>query len=203
MQDNNDRLAGGVLVLGAALTVLMMAHHPSNAHDGAMGRFVHGAMIALVAATAYGFAHVALRRGIRRPTVLAGMIAYGIAMFGHIGAATINGFAVTALAAREGVEHGLFHVTWELNQAFAQLGVVATGVAFLLWSLGWVKQRGWARPLGVLGIVAGLAPMALLFGGALKMNLAGAMLVYSLQAAWILLTGLYVWSGKFAKEASL
>lgn len=204
MEKRGDGIAGGVLIVAALATVLAMTHHPSSAHASGMGRFVHGAMIAVVGATGYGFAHLALRRGLDRPAVLAGLIAYMIGVFGNIGAATINGFVVTALAARGADRSDLFLLAWESNQALAQLGVAATGIAFLLWSLGWVAQRGWAaRGLGALGVAAGTAPIVLLAGGALRMNLAGAILVYGVHALWIALVGLYLWSGRFAKDASL
>lgn len=199
MEAQFDRAAGAALMVAAAATVLMMAHHPTG-HGGWLGQFVHGAMIALLGLATYGLLHVALRRGIERPMILMGAIAYGIALVGHVGAATINGFAVPAMAAHPGIDHGLFVVTWELNQALARLGVVANGIAFLLWSYGFVVQRGWARGLGALGIIAGAAPIVLLGTGAVQMNVAGAMIVYSAQAAWLLLLGLYLWSGRFEAE---
>ncbi|MES2443039.1 MAG: hypothetical protein V4574_09430 [Pseudomonadota bacterium] len=200
----NDSIAGAVLILASLASVLMMAHHPSNAHDLALGQFVHGAMIAIVGATALGLVHFAWRLGLDRFDVLAGLIAYGIALSGHIGAATINGFVVTSLVARGAGDPAVFAFAWEANQALARLGVVASGVAFVLWSLGLIRQQGWAgRALGALGIVAGVAPMVLLGAGMMRMNLHGAILIYGGQAAWIALAGLYLWSGRLAKELSL
>jgi hypothetical protein len=139
-----------------------------------------------------------------RVAAVAGLVAYGIAMFGHIGAATINGFVVTGL-----IEHGvanrdLFLLVWEANQALARLGVIASGAAFLIWSIDFVRRPGWAsRGLGAIGIIGGGAPMALLWSGMLSMNLAGAILIYGIQAVWIALAGLYLWSGRFAADRAV
>lgn len=204
--DKSDRIAGSALVLAAGLTVLAMAHHPTHAAPGpsGMNQLVHATMIFLIGATGFGFAHLAMRRGLGHPTVLAGMIAYAIAMFGNIGAATINGFAVPALLAhgKDVGGAGPFLFAWELNQALAGLAVFATGVAYLLWSLGLVARRSWdVRAVGVLGIAAAVVPGGLLATGTLSMNVSGAMLIYSAQAAWTLLAGFLLLSGRFAAEA--
>jgi hypothetical protein len=92
-------------------------------------------------------------------------------------------------------------LAWEANQALARLGVVAAGVAFLLWSATLVRGGGLAgKALGVLGIVAGVVPMVLLGAGILKMNLSGAILIYAGQAAWMALAGLYLGSGRMRAD---
>lgn len=201
---NADRIAGGVLMLAALGIVAMMGHHPSSFHAIGLGRFVHGAMIALVGVTAYGFAHLALRMGVEKPAVLAGLVAYGIGALGGIGAGTINGFVVTGLVARGVTDHNLLLFAWESNQALARIGVIASGVAFLLWSSDFVRRPGWtSRGLGALGIVAGILPILLLWSGMLGMNLAGAILIYGIHAGWIALAGLYLWSGRFAADRAV
>lgn len=200
----NDRIAGGILVVASLASVLMMAHHPSNAHDYAMGQFVHGAMITIVALTALGLVQFSRLLGLERLTVLAGLIAYGIALFSAIGAATIDGFVVTHLVADGVTDHDVFALAWEANQALARMGVVATGVAFLLWSIELLRRTGWmGRVLGALGIFAGAAPMLLLGTGTLTMHLHGAILIYGGQAAWMALTGLYLWSGRLRQALSV
>ena len=188
-----DRAAGFALIAAAAGTVLAMAHHPTGAHGGAIGGIVHGAMIALLALGTFGFAHISRRRGLGRPAVLAGLAAYGVALFGHAGAATINGFIVPALAARgEAVGHDLYLFAWAANQALARLGVFAAGAAFILWGVDLLRSRPW---LGGAGIVAGAAPSAALLAGALEMNVAGAFIVYASHAAWTALLGVYLIRG--------
>jgi len=197
----NDRNAGGLLVMASVASILMMAHHPSNAHDYAMGQLVHGAMIAIVAVSALGLTHLARRLGVERLSVLAGLVAYGLAVFSGVGAATINGFVVTNLVAKGETDHAIFALAWEANQALARMGVVATGAAFILWSIQLVTRGRWAgRALGGLGIVAGAVPALMLGTGMMTMHLHGAILIYGVQAAWMALAGLYLWSGRLAKE---
>lgn len=191
-QAQADRLAGAALVAAAAASVLAMAHHPSSAHGGPLGGIVHGAMIVLLALQVFGFTHFARRRGLARPANLAGLVAYGISLFGHVAAATINGFVVPAIAARGpgAVSHDIFLFAWEANQAFAALGVYATGAAFLLWSLDLLRRdAGWSRLIGLAGIAAGAVPAALLASGAIRLNVGGAFTVYAIHAAWAALVG--------------
>ena len=196
---NNDRLVGIVMIGAAAGSVLAMGHHPSGAHSGALGPIVHGVMIVVISAMAFGFAYFSIARGLERPLVLAGLVAFGIAMVGHVGAATINGFAVPALAARGhgAVDHDIFLFAWEMNQALARLGVFAESAAFLFWSIDFLgRPSAQAKLIGAAGLVAALLPAALLAGGWIAMNLTGAFIAYGVQAAWVALVGLHLAFGK-------
>lgn len=202
--ESYDRTAGGALALASAAVVLTMAHHPTGLHSDGLTQIVHGTMLVLIGVTAYGLFHFALRQGIARPAVLAGVVAYAIGTMGNVGAATVSGFAAPAMAVHEGIDHGLFIVTWELNQALAKVAVAATGAAFLLWSLGLFGRSGWrAKGIALLGMAAGVAPLLLLGFGALRMNVAGAMIVYAMQAGWMFLIGLYLFSGRFEADRAL
>ncbi len=198
-----DRIAGAALAAAALVSVVAMAHHPTSAHGGGgLNGLVHGVMIILVALLAFGFIHFARGRGLDRPAILAGLVAYGISMVVHVGAATINGFVVPALAGRGGVSHDIFLFAWEMNQALAGLGVYATGAAFVLWSIDLVRREtGWLRLVGLAGLAAGAAPAALLAGGAIRMDVGGAMLVYAVHAAWAALVGISLIRGARAAAA--
>lgn len=194
---NADRIAGSAMIGAAAMSLLAMAHHPTSAHDGPIGGIVHGAMIAVMTVTFYGFAHFALRRGLARPAILAGLVAYAVSLFAHIGAAAINGFVVTALAGRGIADHGLFLLAWESNQALAKLGIFATAIAFALWALDFLRRPGLeAKAIGSLGLIAGLAPATLLATGAIRMDVAGAGLAYAAFAAWGVAVGQHLIRGR-------
>jgi drug/metabolite transporter (DMT)-like permease len=201
-----DRTAGGALIVAGVGVAMMMAHHPVAVHDAgerARNAFVHGALIALLGMASWGFAHMAVRRGLDRPAPLAGLIAWSIALFANIGAATINGFATPAIAARGNIGPDVFAFAWELNQALARLAVVATGLAYLLWAHGWMlRPSWWPRLVGVHGVIFGLVPIILLATG-MSMNVAGATTIYSMHALWMALAGLYLWSGRFAADHAL
>jgi len=206
MSDNRsaDRIAGAALIAVAASGVLAMAHHPTSAHAGAIGAIVHSVMILVVAITAFGFAHFALRRGLDRPAMLAGLVAYALALFGHVGAATINGFVVPAVAANGhgAVSHDIFLFAWEANQALARLGVYANAAAFLFWSLDFLRRPGLeSRLIGALGLAAGAVPAVLLAAGLIRMNVPGALTAYTAFSAWAALVGLHLWRGGLDRDA--
>src|SRR3954468_3744120 len=193
-----DRIAGGALILGAMLSVLAMAHHPEHVDPNGLVGLVHGAMIVLLTVTAFGFAHFALRRGLARPAILAGLVCYAISVVAHIGAGTINGFVVPALALRGAALAGrdVFLLAWEANQALAKLGVLMTGAAFAFWSLDFLRRSGLEpKAIGALGLAAGLAPAVLLATAALDMHVAGAFLAYAAFAAWGVIVGVHLLRG--------
>ncbi|NNC73746.1 MAG: hypothetical protein HKN78_12855 [Sphingomonadaceae bacterium] len=189
-----ERLAGGVMIAAALLSVLAMGHHPSGAHaTGGIGDYVHGAMIVLISALFFCFAKFAQRRGIARPLILAGLVAYAISLAAHIGAATINGAIVPALAAsgHDALGHDIALLCWEANQALARMGVYATGTAFACWSADLILRGGTAnRILGVAGLLAGVGPMIAIGGGLASMDLAGAMAIYAVHGLWAALIGI-------------
>lgn len=189
---NADTVAGTAMIAAAAGTLVAMGHHPSGAHGGSgLAGVVHASMIALLGLLAFGFGHLARRRGLDRPAVLAGLVTYGIALFGHVGAATINGFAVPALAARGITTHDLFLFAWEMNQALAALGVYATAVAYLFWSADFISDSR-TRLLGALGLAAAIVPAALLASGAIRLDVTGAFISYAVQVGWAALVGLHL-----------
>lgn len=200
---SGDRIAGAALVATALAIVLAMAHHPSGAHgSGGLSGFVHGAMITLLALQVFGFAHFARGRGLGHPFILAGLVAYGISLFAHVGAATINGFVVPAIAGRGpgAVSHDIFLFAWEANQALAKLGVYATGAAFILWSLDLLRREaGLARLVGLAGLAAGAVPAVLLASGLIRLNVSGALIAYAIHSAWAALVGFLLIRGATAK----
>ena len=194
---NSDRIAGGALIGAAAVSVLAMAHHPTSAHAGAIGPAVHGTMIAVLIALTFGFAHFALRRGLGRPAILAGLVAYAASGVVTIGAATISGFVVPALAERGVADRDVFLFAWEAGQALARLGVYATAAAFACWSLDFLSRPGLeAKAIGAIGLLAGPGLAALLAAGAIRMDVAGAQIAYAAFVLWGVLVGLHLVRGK-------
>ena len=184
-------------MVAAAGTVIGMAHHPTSVADAHLSQWVHGLLILFLGLTAFGFAAFCAASGPGRPAILAGAVSYAMAMIGHTGAATVNGFAVAILAERgEPIGRDTLLLAWDINQALAQLGVVAAGTAILLWSVDLLGRGGrGARLLGLLGLAAGAVPAVLLVSGAMRLNLSGALAAYSAHAAWAAALGLYLLRG--------
>lgn len=193
-----DRAAGLALMLAGIASVAVMAAHPTSAHAAGLAAFVHAAMIVLLSLAGYGFLHFAIRMGLR-PSILAGLVAYAVSIFGHIGAATVNGFVVPALAQRGGVSQDVFLFAWELNQALAGLGVSAAGLAFMLWSVPLVRGRtADMKALGVAGLISGFVQTAGIVMGSVSLDVHGALLLYGLHALWAAPVGVQLYRGIFA-----
>ena len=192
---DGDRIAGGVLVASAAGVVFAMAHHPTRIEQAGTAVAIHSVLLVLLAAMTFGFVHFARRRSLDRPAVLAGLIAYAFGAFANLGAATVNGLIVPALAMRgEGaVNPDLFAFAWETNQALDAIGVFGTGAAFVLWSVDLLaERRAAARLLGAAGLLVGIVSTVLLATGTLRMNVAGAFAIYAMEVAWAALVGLFM-----------
>lgn len=190
---DHSRPTGIALCIAAAATVLAMAHHPRSLQGmSGSGDFVHGAMIVLLAIVATGLFYFSQRRGMGRLWILAGVVAYAISLAAHIGAGTLNGFVAPALAARgpDAVGHDAFLLVWETNQSLARIGVYATGAAYMAWSYDFVRRPGTMNRLtGVAGLLCGLLPAALLPAGVVSMDVHGALAIYAVHAAWVVLVG--------------
>lgn len=202
--------AGGILLVAATLlSVLAMAHHPAvRAPDihGALEQlksladlaaWVHGILIGLMLLVFYAFTEYALQRGIERPLVRLGLVFYGAGTVAMIGAAAVSGFVTAKVAGLMPdptdvdlhVMAQLINYSYALNQAMANIGAVAMSAGILAWGLGLVHDRGWARVVGGIGILAGIAPAIALVVGGLHLDVHGMMLVIIIQAVWNLGVG--------------
>ncbi|HEY0012575.1 MAG TPA: hypothetical protein VGB79_06935 [Allosphingosinicella sp.] len=197
-----DRAAGTALIAAAVGIVFGMAHHPTRLADAQLAMVVHAFMIVMVWAMLFGFTHFARRRGLARPAVLAGLVAYAIGAAANIGAATVNGLVTPALAENgvRSVGPDVFAFAWALNQALDAVGVFATGAAYLLWSFDLLRDRTvFARVTAALGISAAAVTVGMLAGGAIRMNVTGAFMVYAAQVGWAALVGVYMLRGGLAR----
>jgi hypothetical protein len=181
-------LAGAALAGASIFSIAVMAHHPSGTGHGALGQVVHGTMIAIVLVALAGYIRLAVRRGLHRFLNLAALVAYTAGAGANMLAAAINGFVVARVVA-DGAGQDILRLCWEINQALAYGAVYATSFAFLIWGGDLVREAGARWLTGVAGLAAAIAPTALLMAGALDMNVAGAFIVYALQAAFGVLAG--------------
>lgn len=191
----DDRLAGAALAGASILSIVAMAHHPSGAGDGALTQLVHGTMIAVVLVALAGYIRLAARRGLHRFFNLTALVAYSAGAAANILAATINGFVVERVVA-DGAGQDILRLCWAVNQTLAYGAVYATSLAFLSWGADLTREPGLRRIVGLAGLAAAIAPAALLMTGALGMNVAGAFVVYALQAGFGVLVGAELMRGR-------
>jgi hypothetical protein len=136
-----------------------------------MDRIVHGAVIALAIAIAYGFAIFALRRGLQLPGVVLGIVAFTFGTGAIIGAALIDGFVVSDLAERSvgaapaAVERvvPLLTLCMSAIDACTMFGLLATAIAALAWAMPLVASHDRAtRASGIVGCASAVLTTILL-----------------------------------------
>lgn len=189
-----------------------MLHHPSVPKSDIfqaveqISRFsrlsavVHGVLITLMLLIAYGFVDFALRRGLPRPLIRAGGIAYGCGVLVMVGAALVSGFIITDVASK------LPHTTavdWQinlqilllcgvLNQSCANFAVVAMSAGIVCWSVDLCRNSGSLRAVGVFGCLIGLVPAIALMFGEVHLDVHGMTEVVAAQAAWNIAVALLI-----------
>ena len=196
--------AGALLIAASMFEIVAMAHHPSaRAADAAqaiaqlramsaLATWVHGVLIMLMLVGFFALTEFALRRGLVRPTIRAGLVAYAAGVVAMTGAAAVSGFVTPRVAMLStGVSATDLRVTAQLldlcmlfNQALARLGAVAMSVGITAWSVDLVRGTGAERALGVFGVAIGLGSAGALILGALQLDVHGMMLVLLLQVIW-------------------
>lgn len=193
--EQQARRQGMLLAAVAVLSVLAMAHHPTGVSgEGSGGDLVHGLLMLLLFATTLPLISFARLQGLGHLAVLAGLLAWGLALAGHLGAGTINGFLVPALVQSGLEDHALLAFSWTLNQTLARLGVYASALSAVCWGVHLALSGGlFQRGVGAVMLLAGGASIAILYSGHLGMDLAGAQWLYGLQALWLTLLGVYLW----------
>jgi hypothetical protein len=202
-----QRFAAAAIALGAVLAVAVVAHHPAL-HRAVGGpaaetaaalqalapanRLVHGGLMAVLGLQMVGFAYFSARLGFRRPAVLAGLVAFAAAAVVMIIPMTLDGFVVADFSVRcaaaaqacGAAETAILGLLGIVIQDLTKVGLAATSVAVLCWSIALLGGKAWAaRAVGGLGLVCGLGPLAVLLASRLVLtphSLAAILLASSL-----------------------
>lgn len=195
----SQSLAGWLMAVASALTVLFMFHHPTG-HGGpgiSLTNFIHAGMMVLLSLIFLGFIVFTRARGFTLATV-AGLLAYGISLLGHLGAATISGFLTARFAINvdHAASHDLFILLAVTNRVLAELAVAASSIAFLLFASHLILRSPRQTALAIIGILAALVPSLALFSGIIAMDIHGALMVYGAHAVFTGLIGLQMARGK-------
>ncbi len=205
MRDN--RLGGIALVAGAIAGVITMSLHPSGHHGilsqhememlALMTRAVHGLGIASLPLLFLGAMVLTRRLACPSRVPIAALVIYGFAAVAIMIAASMSGFVAPAvirqLVAGDPLTDArrlFLEYTFNINQAFASVYVVASCAAIMLWSTAILKGRQLAAGLGIYGIVLGLAIVAALFSGKLALDVHGFGVVTFTQSIWFIVAGI-------------
>lgn len=185
-----------MLLAGVLLPLLVLAMHPTGhdlAHDPhgrmlAVNHLVHGIAIACMPLLVAGLAGLCSLLQWSLAATLA-FATYCMATACNLVAATMSGFVAPRLLSGGGPDDAsmrLLHYTHDINQAFAVLAVVATGLAFIAW--GWALRRHEPRRtwLAALGAFVGGALAVGIVTGRLQLDVRGILVAAALQACWLL-----------------
>ncbi|MCC7011676.1 MAG: hypothetical protein IT454_03855 [Planctomycetes bacterium] len=216
--------ACALIGVGSVLSVVAMSHHPSAhspdlramlqeiAQFAGVSRTVHGGLIVLMALVFQGYWSLSRCLGFELERVRTATIAHGLGVVCMLGAAVINGFALSELAQRCATASDatlealrpVLAASHALNQALAQCGTVAFSVALLAWSSVLVGQRGLARAVGVFGLVVGVVPVIALVTERLELDVRGMGAVVVAQGAWGVAVAAWMWRLRrsLAREAT-
>ena len=181
-----------LLMTGVLLPLLVLVMHPTGHElaDDPSGRMravnalVHGIAIACLPLLATGLAGLCTWLRWSATSSLAFAI-YLLSSACNLVAAMMSGFVgPRVLSGGATPDASLLHFTHDINQAFATCAVVATGIAFVLWSMA-LHRRGktW---LAALGVVIGIVQVTGILSGLLQLDVKGILLATALQAAWLL-----------------
>lgn len=210
LQDRIDtRIPGISLVASSIVAMAAMAHHPTAGGGGDFAAFarnvermagvnqaVHGTMIVLVAVLTWTLVAFAARRGLHRPLVMAGLVAWAIGAVIMIIPPVFNGFVIVdiarrALASPETAD--MLRVTLQTLSSgvgvIVMIGAIGMSIAVFLWSADLARNTGPARWTGVLGLVAGAGLVIALPTAIGRLDLAGMTLVLVVWAVWFLAVG--------------
>ncbi len=198
----SGKSAGIMIAVCAGVGLISVLHHPSVAARAPadllagiaaiapMDRLVHGVLIAVMGMLLFGFSVFALRVGLGRGLVLAGLIAYTIGVGAMIGAALIDGFLIPDIASRSiGTSSQNVATTTQLLSACAlliqiltKLGVAAVSIGIFAWSMDLVQRAGAARAAGIAGFASAAVPVAIIFAGPLGTHGIGA--IVAIESIW-------------------
>ncbi len=198
----------GPIVGAVLLAVVALALHPHmSGHAGpqaelrelgslsARDRLVHGTLLLLLAILLTAFASYALRRGLTRWPVVAGLVTFAIGIGGLLAAGLIDGFVLPEIVAQfvdasPAVQDAAVATLAACGVAVNVLtafGIVAMAIAIAAWSLDLARDVGESRIAGIVGFVSALLTVLVLVEGGPSLSAHTLIAVLCVQGVW------YVW----------
>ncbi len=205
MKDN--RLGGIALILGATASVATMVFHPTHfsaiasaeaiTHQVRVLLAVHALALLSVPVVVFGFVGLTWCIGWERPGSLFAFIAYCLSaiaiMFAGIADGLINAALIQKMLSADEASRGLLRAALEynfqLNQACAKVFVFGTSLAIISWSIAIVRIGPFKRVIGGAGFFVGVAELAVLLSGSVRLDAHGFGLIIFLQAIWMVAVG--------------
>ena len=213
----NTRGAGCAIAVSAIASIVFVAIDQTASGKDALSimqsmvkiqtshQLVHVVMMACLSGFLYGYSVLSQRLGLQRAPVLIGLVSYALGTVLMLLATVIDGFVSTDAAVmflRSGspaaIEQG-FQIVNVLSGVLlpdlARVAWVLQSVAAVAWACALLRERGMPRAIGVIGLLAGGLPAAIVFvvgshmTDAVVVGILLAQAVWNLAAATLLIRG--------------
>ena len=208
---HHNRSAGLTLIIGVLCPLLIIGMHPtagdltgdSGSRQVVVNYVVHGVALAAQPLVFLGLLGVSRYLGWSESAVAA-LVVYGFGIVAGLPAEVLSGFVAPDVIERIRVTgatpdaryEALLAYTGFLNQGFARINVMASGVAVTLWGCAMWRTRRFPRATAVIGVVVGTALAGGTLIGYLRLNVQGIVIVTLLQATWMILVALHLLRAK-------
>jgi hypothetical protein len=207
----DDRMSGLALIAASCGMIITMTLHPSGHIAAAelepmIRRLiaVHALALACVPVLFLGAWGLSRRIASSDRMAMTGLVAYTFALVAITSAAVADGLVtpnvLRQIVASAGSQPAIdawrmiSHYNLYINQAYAQVFVVASSAAILLWSISVWRSGKLAPGLAVYGFLLGPITLMGLFSGHLNLDKHGFGIVALGQAAWFIAAGVLLWS---------
>jgi len=178
-----DTAAGLTFIIGSAGLLVTMGLHPTGgsiermAHVARMARIAHSLAIASIPLMLIGGLGLTARLRADPVFAPAGFVVYAIGCLGGMLAAVVNGLVAPTYAEwvvgevkNRTTDSAILHYGHALGAAFANIYMIATAVATMLWSAAILRSRALASWAGWLGILLGSLALVAVLGGFLGLS---------------------------------
>jgi hypothetical protein len=198
-----DRLAATAMALAAVLSIVLVALEPEVRAHGARAvleavaanapihQLVHAAESLFVLVLAHGVTSLGRRLGLARTAVRFGLLAYLAGALAMLAATTFDGFvtptvALTWLRPDHDIQAGLEAIRFAgiAVQSFAAVSWGLQAVGALSLSAALFADGGVRRRLGLIGLLAGAAPVVAMMAAWPAMDTMVVVGILLTQAAW-------------------
>ena len=211
----HTKIYGIALIIGTLGGVITMIFHPTG-HDllnqpdeiarrnELIATAVHVLAIISLPITFFGLLGFCWRLGLANPLVSLGLIVYGFGSIAVMSAAVLSGLVGPVLTrkileadeATKKILYAILRSNYELNQGFDKIFVVATVVAFILWSILLLKKSRFMQLTAILGFIIGVLSLVGVFSGHLRMDIHGFGAFIFAQSVWLILVAIFMIRGE-------
>jgi hypothetical protein len=213
-----DTRRSDAAILLAAITTwaIVMSFHPvHSAQPPILWRFaisdlVHGVALFVKPLLLYGFWRLSRLLGADRHLVGIALCFYALGDVAMLCAGTVSGWITPAVVDQVRASPELDQSMWAslgrlsvwMNRGFANVNVLLTSVAYLLWALALPGRSAAALLLRTAGVVSGGVVLIWQAAGTFEPSPSNMMLVAVGQSSWVVLVALAMgWTHIFSKEA--